>query len=132
MNITLTLTTKQAAGVTAAVNEFNSLQPEGWVPFTPEQYASQRLTGLCDSYYTSYQCGAIPVSQFILRFTGAETDAIKARAAVDPNLAGFLAALDTAPDGKVWLLSDLVAQGLMYLQAIGILTSARAAVVGAV
>jgi hypothetical protein len=129
---TINLTDKQAAGLAAAVAEFNAAQPEGVAPMTAAGYIAQRAAGLCDQYADAHECGAIPVGQFVRRLTGAEIDALKARAATDANVAGFMNALDTAPKGKVWLYSDLIAQAKAYLVAIGIITADRAAVIFAI
>jgi hypothetical protein len=126
----ITVTAKQAAGFAAALTEFNATQPEG-AAMTLDTYIAQRVGGLGDSYADQFECGAVPVGEFLRRFTGAEIDATKALALTDPMVAGLLAQIDAAPKGKVWLYSPTVQGGLAYIEGKSI-AAGRAAVIGAV
>lgn len=121
MAITYTPTPKEQAGLDAATAAYNTehAADEGFTALTSDQYIAQRLSEVLVGWADAFQCGAIPVGEFIRRFTGAEIDTLKALAVSDPVVAGFMSQLDTAPQGKVWLLSDTIAQAKAYLLSKG-------------
>lgn len=115
MTITYIPTLKEQAGLDAVTAAYNAASGAA---LTSDEYAAQRLSDMLTGWANDFQCGAIPVGEFIRRFTGTEVDCLKALAATDLVVAGFMNALDTAPAGKVWLLSDTVAQVKAYLTSI--------------
>lgn len=127
---TVTLTSLQTSGLQAELNAFNAAQPEGTAPITLDQFVQALVSTRADSAVQAYD--GISVFDFVQRFTTAEYDAVKVRAATDPNCAALLDKLRTVEDGIVHLSNDSAVQGLAYLVSVNILTADRAAVIGAI
>lgn len=130
MNIAITFSLMQVSGLQAELNAYNGAQPEGSKPLSLDAFASLILTARADAAVRAY--GAIPVFDFVQRFTTTEYDDVKTRAKTDPNCAALLVQLSLAEDGKVHLWKNSVVQGLAYLVSLTILTPDRAAVIGAI
>ena len=130
MSISVTITDAlHIAGVQAATDKYNeSLQPdeEGVepTPITAEEYLSARVAELCSSYAKSNNIGKITASQFVLRFTPSENEAIRTAAESDENISGFLTRVEESD--YVHLYTDEVKQGIDYLVSNGIITQPRA------
>ena len=130
MSITVTISDPlQLAGIQAATDAYNAAQQpdeEGNepVPLTAEEYLSARVADLCTSYATTHKVGTITASQFVLRFTAAENEAIRNAAASDEAVAGFLSRVGESD--YVRLYSDEVQQGIAYIVGAGLVTQARA------
>lgn len=127
---TITLTTQQQQALQAECDDYNAAQPDGTAKLTLDQFVQLVTAARADGALRKY--GAVPAADFVLRFTGPESDAIKAAAGTDPNITALLAQLSDPQDGKVHLWKQSVADGLAYLVAKGLLTQARAAVIGTI
>lgn len=127
---TITLTAQQQQALQAECNAYNAAQPEGTTALTLDQFVQLVTAARADSMVRQY--GAVPAADFVLRFTGAESDAIKAAAATDANVAALFAQLANPDEGKVHLWKSSVIGGLAYLVGKGLLTQARADAIGAI
>lgn len=104
---------------------------DGWVAAanaagqTPEEFVLEFLRAQGKSYAGNYEVGSFPSSDFILRVTPAEYQAIVAAAGSDPMVAGLLAELRAAPFAAVD--DPRLDPGLAYLVGTGLITAERAA-----
>ena len=137
MSIEITVTHKRdIAAVTAAWIAGMPSTAEGRAeyPASAEAWLQGVVDRACYSYRDQYQTDAITSGAFLLRFTSAEMDGIRAAAQVVPELAAWLSRIEAigspdSPDRFVWLGSDEVAAGKSALVGAGLLTPERADVI---
>ena len=134
MSIEISVTHKRdIAAVTAAWRAGMPATVEGRAdyPATAQAWLQGVVDRACHSYRDQYRTDAITSGAFLLRFTAAEMDGIRAAAQVVPELAAWLARIENigspdSPDKFVWLGSDEVAAGKAALVGAGLLTPERA------
>ena len=137
MAIEITVTHKRdIAAVTAAWIAGMPATAEGRAeyPATAEAWLQRVVDRACYSYRDQYRTDAITSGAFLLRFSSAEMDGIRAAAQVVPELAAWLARIEAigspdSPDRFVWIGSDEVATGKAALVGAGLLTPERAEVI---
>lgn len=125
---TVTLTAQQTQGLEAELGAYNAANPDA--PLTLDQFVQALAGARADAAIHAY--GAIPVFVFVQRFTTDEYGAVKQLAQTDPIAASLLQQLTQVEGGMVHLWKDTVQQGLGYLVSKSILTSDRAAAIGAI
>lgn len=114
MDITVSLTAEQAAGLQAECTAFNAAQGGTSKPVDLAAFTQAVIASRGDAAARQY--GTIPVFAFIRRFTEKEYADTVTLASTDKLVAGLLKQLDEAEEGKVRLWKDSVKQGLAYLE----------------
>lgn len=118
MTITVTITDQvELAGAGAAAVAYNNALPDlpdGTRPPTvsTQEYLQSIVEKACMSYRDQYAVDRIPSSAFVMRFPVQAYANIRAAAATDPVLAGFVQSVDEAP--YVWLAAQQVIDGVNY------------------
>jgi hypothetical protein len=119
--ITITITDeRQLKGIAAQTIEYNEANGQ---TLTDEQYAQFMTETTCNSLADKFNVGIITSSEYVLRFTPQENQAITDAAATDPLIAQYLT--DVRSASRVVLYSDEVVQGHQYLVASALLTQQR-------
>lgn len=119
MDITITLTDSQAAGLTKALAAYN----DGNEALTAEQYVAAVLKPQADAWAQTIL--SIPSASFILRFTATEIATIMGAAAQVPELQAYLDRLSSEP--TVNLSNAEAIAGVLALEAYGLIAAGRAA-----
>lgn len=129
MSITVTLTNpRHLAAANAAYQMTIPADPETPAPYpNVDAYVQASLEQVCNSWADTTGVDAIPVGAFVRRFSGSEFDAITA--SEDPNVADIFTELDAVR--MVRLGAPTTVRALAYLVGVGLLTQARADVIGA-
>jgi hypothetical protein len=103
-------------------------------PETPEAWLQRVVDSACYSYRDQYLSDAVTSAAFLLRFTSAEMEGIRAAAQGVQELADWLSRIENiglpgSPDRYVWLGSDEVQEGKAQLVGGALLTQERADVI---
>ena len=122
---TITTTPVQDKALDKLAARHNAALPAGHDPADELTGAGYLQKVVVDALVSFVAQGlSIPSARFVLRFTGAESDAIKAARLQSPALDEYMRALEEAP--MVYTGSTLVRDGMAALVAAGFITQARA------
>lgn len=128
-NYTITTNAAQEAGIAVIRDAYNAAQlaaNPAFVALTSGQYLAMLVAPMLKSWQDN--AGVIPTSQFVLRFTGAELNAIQASAV--PAVVAFVNLVKGAR--SIDLTDAATVAGLTTLVGAGLLTAPRATAIGTV
>lgn len=128
----LDLSPVESAALARAAAAYNAAKAAEYLPLSPSEYvpvsATEYLRAVVIGSFVK-QYARLPGTEFVLRFTGSEIDAIRGAAETDETIAGFLARC-RQPE-PLNLASASFAAAVQYLVTSGLLAPERVDAVSA-